>query len=173
MPDYQEAKIYRIVNDNIPDKVYYGSTCQNLSMRMAGHRADYRNTKKYENLTSKQLFESGKPVIVLVENFPCNSKEELHKRERFYIENNSCVNKQIPGRTIKEWREENKELLKQKNKEYNIKNKERNNRRGKEWREKNPEKSNEKMTCECGKTFIKRNITRHNKSARHQEFNLN
>ena len=31
--------------------------------------------------------------IELVENYPCNSKEELEKKEGEYIKNNECVNK--------------------------------------------------------------------------------
>lgn len=44
--------------------------------------------------------------IVLLESVNCNSKEELLARERWFIENNKCVNKYIPFRTP----EENKQL---------------------------------------------------------------
>ena len=37
--------------------------------------------------------------IELVENYACNSKEELNAREGFYIQNNECVNKLVAGRT--------------------------------------------------------------------------
>ena len=76
MPNYQQSKIYRIVNDSMPGKVYYGSTTQPLSVRMGKHRS---LSTKNSIVTSKQLFEIGKPEIVLVENHPCNTKEELLK----------------------------------------------------------------------------------------------
>ena len=45
------------------------------------------------------------------------NKMQLHKRERYHIENNKCVNKHIPGRTDKEsyknWRNNNIEHIKQ------------------------------------------------------------
>jgi hypothetical protein len=50
----------------------------------------------------------------LVENYSCNSKKELETRERYYIENNECVNKNMPTRTMKEYQEENKEKIKKK-----------------------------------------------------------
>jgi len=46
--------------------------------------------------------------IELVENVPCNSKEELTKREGFYIQNNQCVNKHIAGRSNQEQTRERK-----------------------------------------------------------------
>ena len=49
--------------------------------------------------------------IILVEAFPCNNKNELESRERYYIENNICLNKNIPTRTMKEWKINNKEHL--------------------------------------------------------------
>ena len=140
--DYQKAKIYRIVNDTIPDMVYYGSTCQNLSTRMAGHRC-YAKRININN-SSKQLFQTGNPVIVLVENFPCKSKEELLMRERFYIENNSCVNKQVPGRSDAEYREDHKEKISK-------------------WKK-------EIINCECGTITQKGHLSRHKKSAKHIKF---
>ena len=56
----------------------------------------------------------------------CNSKEELLQRERFYIENNNCVNKYIPNRTKEDIQEYNKkymELNKEKIKKYRELNK--------------------------------------------------
>ena len=36
--DYKNSKIYKIVNDNIPNKVYYGSTCSTLTRRLYWHK---------------------------------------------------------------------------------------------------------------------------------------
>ena len=131
MPDYSKSKIYKIYNDSIPDKVYYGSTINTLVKRFNQHK------DKFHLCTSKQLFPGAK--IVLVEKFPCNDKDELTKRERWYIENNECVNKFIPGRTRKEWREDNKEYIKKEQKKYYETNKEKLKERTKQWREDNKE----------------------------------
>ena len=144
MPDYSKGKIYKIYNDSIPDKVYYGSTINTLVKRLGQHK------DKFHLCTSKQLFPNAK--IVLVEKFPCNDKDELTKRERYYIENNECVNKNIPGRTIKEWKKVNKENIKQIDKKY---------------RENNNTK--EKIGCRVCKSMVsKTNFDRHCKSKNHQ-----
>ena len=47
-----------------------------------------------------------------IEKCPYNSLEELTKRERQYIiQRQPVLNKQIPLRTVKEWRADNKEHL--------------------------------------------------------------
>jgi hypothetical protein len=63
-----------------------------------------------DNITSKILFEKYDDVrIELIEEFPCENKMELNKREGHYIRTLECVNKLVAGRTKKEWREDNKE----------------------------------------------------------------
>ena len=117
--DYQNSKIYKIINDALPDLVYYGSTVNTLSKRFGEHKS------KSNKCTSKQLFDCDvKPQIFLVESFPCNSKIELNARERWHIENNVCINKQIPNRTKKEWCENNKGKINEYVKQYKIDNKE-------------------------------------------------
>jgi hypothetical protein len=146
MPDYQKAKIYRIVS-NVCDLVYYGSTCETLSQRLAQHRANYKRylEGKNNNVTSFEIIEKGNYEIVLVENYPCNSKEELHRRERFYIENNECVNKQVPCRTKKEFYEDNREKILEYQKEYREENREKISEKKKEYYEDNREKKLEKQ----------------------------
>ena len=99
------TKIYKLTTPHNPELIYYGSTVSPLYKRKAQHKEGYIKNLK---LTSSKLFELGKDdvMITLVELCPCNTKEELTKREREYIENNLCVNKQIPGRTNKEYREQ-------------------------------------------------------------------
>ena len=85
MPDYQKGKIYKLTVDEDPSLVYYGSTTQQLCERLAQHKEKYKNGSIY--YTSHELFKVGIPVITLIEKYPCDSKEELHARERFFIEN--------------------------------------------------------------------------------------
>jgi len=109
MPNYQNGKIYKIIspsNSDIPP--YYGATTQQLCVRMAGHRIIGKKP-----CNSRILIECGDAIIVLVENFSCNSKEELCSKEADYIVNNDCINRNIPFRTKKEYREANKDKMKQ------------------------------------------------------------
>jgi len=104
MVNYQNGKIYKIVNDTI-GMVYYGSTAEkNLSSRMAKHR---NACKKKINSTYEKWGYIKDCKIFLVESFPCETKYELEARERFYIENNECCNKVIPTRTPKEYKIDN------------------------------------------------------------------
>jgi hypothetical protein len=144
MPDYQKGKIYKIVSDNI-EGTYYGSTADTLWSRFGKHNKDFRawkkGSKKY--YTSYKLIEAGNASIVLVEYFPCNSKIELKARERWYIENNDCVNKNIPNRTMKEYYQDNKEKIKEHNKEYYQDNKEKIKEQKKEYYQDNKDKLKE------------------------------
>lgn len=118
MPNYQNGKIYKIINyEN--DDIYIGSTCEKLSRRIAGHRANFKQylDGNHNYITSFKILENPSATIVLIENFPCNSKEELTAREAFHIRENNCVNKYIPLRTDKEYREDNKEIISQKAKD--------------------------------------------------------
>lgn len=142
MPNYQNSKIYRVVCDET-NQEYIGSTTQKLCYRLGQHKNKY-NTCKTKNFIN--------PKIFLIKNCPCNSKEELIAIERKYIESIQCVNKYIPGRTPKEWREQNKELT---------------SKLFKEWSEKNKEKHKEKINCECGGFYTHRNYSHHIKTQSH------
>ena len=133
MLDYQNGKIYKLWS---PEgiEIYIGSTITSLSLRKAKHK---HNSNK---CSSKLLFEKYNDVrIELIENCPCNNKEELLKKEGEHIRSNKCVNKYIPDRTIKEWREDNKELHKEKMKEWYEKNREKMLEKSKKCYENNKE----------------------------------
>ena len=66
----------------------------------------------------------GDYAIVLIENYPCNNKEELHRRERYHIESNECINKRIPTRTPKERYIDTREKVINESKKYYIEHKE-------------------------------------------------
>lgn len=111
---YSNSKIYKIWSPSRDDLVYYGSTYQSLSQRMAIHRNDYRKFKrgKFSKVSSFKIFEEcDDSRIELVENYPCSNKEELNSREGYYIRNNNCVNKVVPCRTQKEYYLDNKDKI--------------------------------------------------------------
>ena len=171
MNKYENSKIYKIINDDYPGLTYYGSTYNSLAKRVSVHRSPL-------NECSTKMFQaSGKMEIFLIESYPCNNIDELRARERYYIENNECINKCIPGRTKKEYdkayRDNNQEKIKayrdnnqEKIKAYRIDNKE----KLKELNKSYYEDRNEKMTCECGTVHSLRNKARHFKSVKHQAF---
>ena len=160
MTNYDNGKIYKI-ESNLGDLIYIGSTTKKyLSSRISGHRYHYKQhmKDKANYLTLFKLFnEYGLEncKIVLVENYPCESKDELRAREAYYIKNTECVNKHIPNRTRKEWQDEHKEEKKlydktryenkkeeilEKCKEYRMNHKEQASAYNKKYRELNREK---------------------------------
>ena len=125
MVNYQNTKIYKI-ESHLGSKIYIGSTTkQYLSQRMDSHRGGYKQWKKDEckYMTSFDLFDEyglENCKIILIEAYPCNIHDERAAREGYNIKTLECVNKMIPGRTSKEYYEDNKD----KTKEYYINNKE-------------------------------------------------
>lgn len=107
MVNYQNAKIYRLVC-NRTGLQYIGSTTAKLCVRLSQHRT---LRKADSSGTSKMVLEHDDYDIVLIEDFPCDRKEQLLARERWYIENYQCVNKQIPLQTQPEWYNANRERL--------------------------------------------------------------
>jgi len=107
MVNYQNGKIYRIVC-NVSGKQYIGSTISLLNVRLSQHKKAVKDGK---NCSSKIVLENNDCNIILLEDYPCERKEQLLQRERFYIETIDCVNKKIPTRTQHEWYLDNKEVF--------------------------------------------------------------
>tara|TARA_R110000822_G_scaffold299451_1_gene422428 strand:- start:224 stop:736 length:513 start_codon:yes stop_codon:yes gene_type:complete len=152
MPDYSLGKIYMIypkVEDADEGDVYYGSTTNTLARRMSEHRR--------KECSSKILFDKygvENCFIELVENYPCETKDELNKKEGEYIRNYKCVNKAIPGRTRKEYYIDNSDKVKEYKKQYYIEN-----------IDNIKEEKKQKTNCpQCNKEMNKRCISRHIKS---------
>jgi adenylate kinase family enzyme len=159
MVNYYNSLIYRIFPcvDGADDvDVYFGSTTLTLSNRMAVHRSRYRqkhtNQCKVSAIFEKYGLENCK--IELVEAFPCENRNELNKREGFYIRSFPCLNKNISGRMRTEYYLDNRErllnyqtLFNERNKEsiseykrlYNINNRDKRREYAREaYRRKNP-----------------------------------
>lgn len=83
MVNYQYGKIYKIEGSGM---VYIGSTTLPLVRRFQFHRSAGNRTN------SKKIIEAGECSIVLIEDWPCSSKQELVKREREHIQATVCVN---------------------------------------------------------------------------------
>ncbi len=157
----QVGFIYKLCcNDPEIKEVYVGST-KNLRVRKGQHknRCNNENDKShncniYQFIRSNGGFENWN--IIQLERFEFNTKYELHARERHYIELlKASLNKYIPTRTDKEYREENKDQIKENNKIHY---------------EENKEFYNKKTDCECGGSHNYTNKTRHIKTARHQNY---
>jgi hypothetical protein len=151
--DLSKCKIYKIVSMNNPDMVYYGSTCQTLSQRFATHKSVHNTS------SSKLIIEKGDAIILLIEEYPCNSVMEAKSREAYYILNNQCVNKNIPGRTSKEYRDAHKE---QAQIYRDSQDKEERQKYNKNYYETNKDKILEKLTTKVTCKFCNREVSYNN-----------
>lgn len=166
MPDYKKSKIYKL-SSNRTDKIYIGATTNHLYVRKGQHKRNYKSWKGGKNhyYTSYEIVKYDDCKIILVEEFPCDSKNQLSARERYWIEKLKCVNKYIPTRTYKEWTEDNKEQIVFQRKEYYKKNKNEITAYRKKWRK-------QKIECCCGVVVCKGDIGGHLKTKNHLDLTL-
>ena len=175
MVNYQDGKIYRLFC-NKTGKTYYGSTAEKyLSTRKAHHIDAYKKFVRGEGnyVSSFEILQNDDYELVLVEKYPCKDKMELHQRERYYIENNECINLTIPGRTSEEYREDNRDIILNKHKEYYSKNKDEFLRKQKIYRDNNPElikqQKSKVYVCSCGSELVGWITTKHLNTEKHKE----
>ena len=145
MVNYEYAKIYKIV-DNTNGNEYVGATCcKLLCQRLRGHKSGYKSwlEGKGSKLTSFDIIKNDDYYIELIENVKCKTRDELSKRERYWIKNIKCVNKCIPGRTWQEYRSENIEKITQVKKKYYDENREKLKSNRTKYIEDNREKINQ------------------------------
>ena len=144
--NYQNGKIYKIINEN-NEIIYIGSTAQLLL-------CDRYKNHKYKAPNNK---------IILIENYSCNSKEELCMREQQIIEQHSNLlnklkayrseedKKKQQHKSFKKYYENNKEILNEKKKQYYQENKDEIIEKHKEYYELNKEELNKKRKEYCEK----------------------
>ena len=148
MPDYSNGKVYEIIC-RITNERYIGSTTLQLCQRLANHR------EKKNKCSSKQIIERNDYYINLLEECPCDNREQLLKNERDWYNKGDCINKRKPFITNeesieyqieyqKEYRGANKESISKYKKEYCEANKESISEKKKEYREANKESISEK-----------------------------
>ena len=197
MPDYSKGRIYTIRCRSDNTLIYVGSTIATLSRRLSEHRnaSKTNNQKLYQSVNGNW----SDWYIELYEEFPCDNKQQLNKREGEITREIGTLNSAIAGRTSMEWLDDNidkmklykqeyyqinAEKLKLINKEYYENNFEKmklyhqeyreNNidkkkLTDKEYRENNAGKIKEKITCECGCIIRKYGLPNHLKTKRHIE----
>ena len=88
-------QVYKLVSNETPS-VYYGSTIEDIvTNRLSGHRRDYRSwlNGKHDYVPSFEIVKYQDCKIILVESYRCKTVYELTAREQYYIDNNTCVNK--------------------------------------------------------------------------------
>jgi hypothetical protein len=101
---YSKGKIYRLVC-NTTGQQYIGSTIQPLSYRLSMHKANYKMFLKgtrRNNTTSFSILSENNFEMILIEDYPCENKNQLERRERHFIETMKCLNMIKPAQTREE-----------------------------------------------------------------------
>ena len=137
--DYANGKIYMLepTCEYEEGDVYFGSTASTLVKRLSQHKKP-SNKSKSKHLMDKYGRENIK--IVLIKMFPCSCKAELSAEEGKYQRANKCVNKNVAGRTNKEYYEDNRVQIIEQSKDYYEANREKILEQHKEYRQNNCEK---------------------------------
>ena len=188
---YQRGKIYTIRCYDDDSLIYVGSTIQPLCVRIAEHRRD-KLCSLYQYVNNNFNGDWKKWYIELYEEYPCDNKQLLEKREGEIIRLIGNVNKNIAGRTPKEYRNDNKEKIKeydknrprcyngersQYDKKYYEANKENILKQKKQYREANRDnilkKAKEKVICDnCGSEITRAWLIQHKKSNKCKNYNI-
>lgn len=175
MPDYSKGKIYTIRCRNDPSLIYVGSTIQSLAKRFGEHKKSSNNEKKNNYRLYKEVNGDWTDwYIELSLTFPCNSVEELRKKEGEVIREIGTLNKTIAGRTLKEYHNDNLEKITEYKKKYREENRTKIQEKDKQHYKDNLEKIKEyrkqSFTCSCGGHFTILNKIRHERSKKHQNY---
>ena len=145
--DYQKTVIYGIFSNSGDGNVYIGHTTD-FSNRKRGHKncCNNPNGNNYNLKVYKTIRENGgwgNFTMKLIEEYPCNTRNEAAAREFYYFQQyNATMNFHVPSRQLPQYRIDNDERLKREGKEYHERNKE----KIKEYREANKERFKEKRT---------------------------
>ena len=181
MPNYQESIIYKLCcKDTTIEDIYIGSTT-NFRRRKCAHKNSCNDVNSKEYLLYKNMFirDNGgwdNWDMIQIKEVSCNSKRELETEERkVFDELKPTLNSNLPYQTseekrlkrnneCKKYQQRNKDAINEKHKIYLSKDKTKWREYGNEYMRK---RRQEKILCECGKTIVKDNKKRHEKTKRH------
>ena len=192
---YKRGKIYTIrcrYDDNL---IYVGSTIDKLAKRFSGHSRDKKcSLYKYVEGNWTDWY------IELYEDYPCDNKEQLHKREGEVIREIATINNRIAGRSKRErykdnrdeileyqkqYRQDNRDDIAEKKKQYHQDNRDKHLEQYKQHYQDNRDKrldkakkyredNSYKIKCDlCCAEIKKINLNRHQKTAKCMNYNLN
>ena len=112
MPDYKNGRIYTVRCRTDNSLIYVGSTTTPISERYSRHKLD-KKCSLYRLIQEKFNGEWGNWYIELYEEYPCDNKEQLNRREGEIQREIATINKNKAGRTLKEYYIDNMSNYKQ------------------------------------------------------------
>jgi len=150
--DFNNAKVYMMVPicEHEPNEIYISSTrYKYLSQSLANYKNELKHVEKgtkKESVVHALFKKYGEDNIqfILLENVECTSIDGLKARVAHYIYSMDCLNKRIPLRTNKQYIEDNKEKIKERNEE--------------------------KYVCCCGDIISRGYLSKHYKTKKHIKY---
>ena len=111
------GRVYMIY-DKTTFENYIGSTIKTIDQRLKKHESEfkyYQAGKSTKYMTSFEIIKNKNYTITEIDTIEAQSIKELREFEAFFVGVfKGCVNKNIPGRTDKQYRHDNKEQIKSK-----------------------------------------------------------
>ena len=136
---YKRGKIYTVRCRYDDILLYVGSTIQPLAKRMTKHRSDKKcSLYKFVDGDWDNFY------IELYEEYPCDNKEQLLKREGEVIRDIATINKCIAGRDMKQYYQDNHDKLIEYHKQYRQDNRDEILEKKKQYYQDNLDKIKEK-----------------------------
>jgi len=176
MNEIKYRKVYMLYSPLL-SKTYIGSTSIDLSYRLKKHK---ENRNDIYTCKSKEIIDTGKYNIMLLEDLGQTTLEQAFWKERKWIEKigwENVVNDKIPITTEQEekerkkfWYISNKEKILEKAKTNYKENKEQKAEKVKEYRENNQIKLSAQTNCECGGHYQHKHKSAHFKTKKHQDW---
>ena len=183
--DYSKGQIYKLccLDPNVKE-IYVGSTL-NFKNRKNTHKNDTLNSncKGYNRKVYKYIRDNGSWNnwdMVLIKNYPCNDKKELHREEeKIRRELKASLNMvsaitdfENRKKVAKKYTEEHRQETNTRNKKrYELKKSEILKKQSEyQKRPEVKERNKIKVKCECGHTVRKSDLSRHKKSKIHLNF---
>jgi len=159
--DYAKTIIYKLVHkDDLYDENIYTGHTTDMRKRKHSHKAccTNPNKKEYNQKKYQYIRENGgwdNWLMIEIEKYPCKDVYEAIARERvIQTEMKAKLNSEIAGRTCKQYHQDNREKILEKQKQYYQDN-----------RDELLEKQKQKITCDhCGSIVRKLDLLRHHKS---------
>ena len=162
MTDYTKSKMYKIVcRDESINEIYVGSTTTYFARRrkhISMCRLNKSQCKLYVYMRENGGFDNFKMVII--EKYECDSREAKLAREAYWVKTlKATLNSEVPGRTHKQYRIDNKDKI---------------NKYRKDNRDKETARRSVKVDCPiCGGCYQIYNKAKHYKTKKHKEFTIN
>lgn len=160
--NYSNAKIYKLQCDD--GHFYLGSTKNHLRVRFSEHKSDSRKHPDWRVYSHIRSIGWERVRMILVQEFPCESRDQLRQREDFHIQqhlnNPLCLNQHRSFWTPDDERDYYANLRRSGLRQDGDR----------KYYEQHREELLQSVQCVCGATVTRCGLRRHESTAKHRKF---